>query len=173
MPPCSELSPQPSYFLSKQKTLVCLGKWTAHIPVKIHIEPCRASEHSKEEKLNSSTNAYLFPILAPSHNTLLLVSQHEAVISLASECMCMLTVEVFSDKKQYVVLCRGCLSFLALNSITGNRLGDGIDSPSLLFQLGVYTQMHTHLLHPNKASRNECYLSDAAKSMCVLTCCAL
>lgn len=107
----SALSPQPSYRLSKQKTLVCFPTWTAHIPVKRHIEPCKASEHSKEERLNSSTNAYLFPILAPFHNTLLLLSQHEAVISLAPECMCMPTVEIFFGEKQYVVLCRGFLSF--------------------------------------------------------------
>lgn len=73
--------------------------------------------------MNSSTNAYLFPILAPSHNTLLLVSQHDAVISLAPECMCMHTMEIFFDEKQYVVLRRGRLSFLALYSITGNRWG--------------------------------------------------
>lgn len=37
------------------------------------------------------------------------------------------------DEKQYVVLGRGCLSFLALHSITGNRWGmhHGIDSFSL------------------------------------------
>lgn len=85
--------------------------WTACIPVKRHIEPCKASEHSKEERLNSSTNAYLFPILAPFHNTLLLLSQHEAVISLAPECMCMPTVEIFFGEKQYAVLCRGFVSF--------------------------------------------------------------
>lgn len=82
-----------------------------------------ASEHSKEEKLNSSTNAYLFPIFAPSHNALLLASQHEAVISLAPVHMCMPTVEIFFGEKQYVSLCRGCLSFLALYTITGNRWG--------------------------------------------------
>lgn len=48
------LSPQPSYFHSKQKTLLCLGKWTAHIPVKRHIEPCNAGEHSKKEKTEFS-----------------------------------------------------------------------------------------------------------------------
>lgn len=65
LPLPAALSPQPSNFLNKQKTLVCSGKWTAHIPVKIHIAPSRAGEQGRKEKLNSSTNAYLFPILAP------------------------------------------------------------------------------------------------------------
>ncbi len=150
-PLCSALPPQPSYFPSKQKTLVCLGKWTAHIRVKIHIEPCRAGEHSKEEKLNFSTNVYLFPILAPSHNSLLLVSQHAAVISLAPECMCMPAVEIFFDEKQYVVLCRGCLSFLALYGITGNRWGmESIPLPAVSTRsIHTHTHIHRHMDTPS------------------------
>lgn len=159
---CPALSPQPSYFLGKQKTLVCLGKWTAHIPVKIHIEPCRAGERGKEEKLDSSTNVYLFPMLAPSLNSLLLPSQREAVISLAPECVCTLTVKIFFDEKQYVVPCRGCLSFIALYSVTGNRWGmESIPLPR------CFNYTHTHLPHPNKASTNESYIRDAARCVCV------
>lgn len=73
----SALSPQTSSFLSKQKTLVCFSKWAAHIPVQINVKLHNAGEHSKEEKVNSSTNAYLFPIFAPSHNTFVRASQHE------------------------------------------------------------------------------------------------
>lgn len=143
VPLCSALSPQPSYFRSKQKTLVCLGKWTAHIPVKRHIEPVLVSI-AKRKKLNSVTNAYLFPILTLSNNTLLLVSQHEAVILLALECMCMPTVEIFFWWETVCCSVQG-VSFLVLLCIQYNRksLGDGIDSPSPLFFLGVYTKTRT------------------------------
>lgn len=94
---------------------------------------------AKREKLDSSTNVYLFPMLAPSLNSLLLPSQREAVISLAPECVCTPTVEIFFDEKQYVVLCRGCLSFIALHSVNRKSLGDGIDSLSPPLQLHART----------------------------------
>lgn len=130
-------------FTAKQKTLLCLGKWTAHISVKRHIEPWSAGEHSEKEKLTSLTNAYLFPILTPSHNTLLLLSQHEALISLGPECMRMLSVDIFGEK-QYVVLSRGCLSLLRfVYSVTGNHQGmESIPLPRCLFR-SVPTDAHT------------------------------
>lgn len=137
---CLPHSLQPSHFLNKQKTLVCFGKWTAHIPVKIHIAPCRAGEQGRKENLNSSTNAYLFQYLLPSHYTLLLLSQYGAVISLPPECTSTVTMGIFFDEKEYVVLGRGFLSsFLSFVLYNRKPLGDRIDSLSMLLQVLVST----------------------------------
>lgn len=81
-------------------------------------------EQSKEEKLNyecrSASNI-------GSHNTFLSVSQQEAVISLAPDCMCVPTADTFLMKNSiplgvYACMCKsgGQLCFLA---ITRNHWG--------------------------------------------------
>ena len=119
---------------------------------------------AKREKLDSSTNVYLFPMLAPSLNSLLLPSQREAVISLAPECVCTPTVEIFFDEKQYVVLCRGCLSFIALHSVNRKSLGDGIDS------LSPPLQLHARTPAPPKQSFHKLVMSEMQPDVCVRVC---
>lgn len=96
-PPCSVLFP-PITILITQKTHVSSGLSTAHT----HRDraSCWMHEQSKEGKLNykchSASNI-------GSHDTLLSVSQWEAVISLAPNCMCATTADTLFDEKQCAV----------------------------------------------------------------------
>lgn len=115
--------------LITQKTRVCLGLSAAHIAEKrphthTHTTSFWMCEQSKEEKLNykccSASNT-------GSHDTVPSVSQQEAVISLAPDCMCVATADTFLMKNSillgvYVCVCKsgGQLCFLV---ITRNHWG--------------------------------------------------
>lgn len=95
--------------LSTQKTRVCSGLSAAHIAEKkthAHTTSCWICEQSKEEKLNyecrSASNI-------GSHDTFPSVSQQEAVISLAPDCMCVPTADTFLMKTSILLGVYACV----------------------------------------------------------------
>lgn len=73
-----------------------------HTRTHTHTTRCWMCEQSKGEKLNYKCRS---ASTVGSHDISPSVSQHEVVISLAPDCMCVPTADTFFDEKQYPVGC--------------------------------------------------------------------
>lgn len=98
-------------------------------------------EQSKEGKLKYKCRSASNP---GSHDTFLSVSQQEAVISLAPDCMCSLAADIF-DEKQYAVgcVCRVCKSGGQLCFLAITRSHWGVESISFSLLPARYSHTHT------------------------------
>lgn len=98
----SMFCPFPTYYNTHYTENTCL-LWFVDCPhTHTHTASCWMHEQSKEGKLNykcrSASNT-------GSHDTFLSVSQREAVISLAPDCMCVPTADTLFDETQCAVGC--------------------------------------------------------------------
>lgn len=133
-----------------RKTRVYSGLSAADIAEKLtRTTSCWMCEQSKEEKLNYKCRS---PSNIGSHNTFLSVSQQEAVISLAPDCMCVPTADTFLMKNSillgvYACVCKsgGQLCFLA---ITRHHW-----AVELISFLCCLQDIRRHLPRPNKSIR--------------------